>query len=102
MEKVLTDSNFKNETASGLVLVDFWAPWCAPCIMLGPILEEVAKEIEGITVAKLNVDENPQTAREFRIMSIPNIILFKDGEPVEALIGLRPKEAYLEAIEKHK
>ena len=70
--------------------------------MLGPILEEVAKEIEGITVAKLNVDENPQTAREFRIMSIPNIILFKDGEPVEALIGLRPKEAYLEAIEKHK
>jgi thioredoxin 1 len=102
MEKVLTDSNFKDEISSGLVLVDFWAPWCAPCRMLGPIIEEVADEIEGVTVGKLNVDENPQTAQEFRIMSIPNVILFKDGEPVETLVGLRPKESYLEAIEAHK
>jgi thioredoxin 1 len=102
MEKVLTDSNFKDEISSGLVLVDFWAPWCAPCIMLGPIIEEVAGEVEGVTVGKLNVDENPQTAQKYNIMSIPNIILFKDGEPVENLIGLRPKEAYLEAIKNHK
>lgn len=102
MEKVLTDSNFKDEISSGLVLVDFWAPWCAPCRMLGPIIEEVAGEVEGVTVGKLNVDENPQTAQEYKIMSIPNVILFKDGEPVETLVGLRPKEAYLEAIENHK
>ncbi len=102
MEKVLTDSNFKDEISSGLILVDFWAPWCAPCIMLGPIIEEVAGEVEGVTVGKLNVDENPQTAQEYQIMSIPNVILFKDGEPVETLIGLRPKEAYLEAIQNHK
>jgi thioredoxin 1 len=102
MEKVLTDTNFKDEISSGLVLVDFWAPWCGPCRMLGPIIEEVAEEVEGVTLGKLNVDENPQTAQEYQIMSIPNVILFKDGEPVETLIGLRPKEAYLEAIENHK
>ena len=102
MEKVLTDSNFKDETSTGLVLVDFWAPWCGPCRMLAPILEEVAKEAEGVTVAKLNVDEQQSTAQDFKIMSIPAVMLFKDGEVVETLIGLRPKEAYLEAIEKHK
>ena len=102
METVLTDSNFKDEISSGLVLVDFWAPWCGPCRMLGPIIEEVAEEIEEVKVGKLNVDENPQTAQEFQIMSIPAIMLFKDGKVVETLIGLRPKEAYLEAIEAHK
>jgi len=102
METILTDSNFKEEISSGLVLVDFWAPWCGPCRMLGPIIEEVAKEVEGIKVGKLNVDENPQTAQKFQIMSIPAVMLFKDGEVVETLIGLRPKEAYLEAIESHK
>jgi thioredoxin 1 len=102
MEKVLTDSNFKDEVSSGLVLVDFWAPWCGPCRMLTPILEEVAKEVEDVTVGKLNVDEEQSTAQEFQIMSIPAVMLFKDGEVVETLIGLRPKEDYLDAIEKHK
>ncbi len=102
MEKVLIDSNFKDEISEGLVLVDFWAPWCAPCRMLGPILEEIDKELDDVTIGKLNVDENPQTAQEFQVMSIPLIILFKDGEAVENMIGLRPKEAYLDAIEKHK
>jgi thioredoxin 1 len=102
MEKVLTDSNFKDEISEGLLLVDFWAPWCAPCRMLGPILEEIDKEFNDITIGKLNVDENPQTAQEFRIMSIPLVILFKDGEAVESLLGLRPKQAYLDAIERHK
>lgn len=102
MEKVLTDSNFKDEIGTGLVLVDFWAPWCAPCRMLGPIIEEVAGEVEGVTVGKLNVDENPMIAGQFQIMSIPTVMLFKDGEPVETMIGLRPKDAYLQTIEAHK
>jgi thioredoxin 1 len=102
MEKVLTDSNFKEEIGEGLVLVDFWAPWCAPCRMLGPIIEEVSEEVESVTVGKLNVDENPQTAQQFQVMSIPTVILFKDGEAVETMVGLRPKEAYLEVIENHK
>ncbi len=102
MENILTDANFKDEISSGLVLVDFWAPWCGPCRMLGPIIEEVAGEAKDIKVGKLNVDENPTTAQAFQIMSIPAVMLFKDGEVVETLIGLRPKEAYLEAIEAHK
>jgi thioredoxin 1 len=102
MEKVLTDSNFNDEISTGLVLVDFWAPWCGPCRMLAPIIEEVAQEVEGVSIGKLNVDENPQIAQQFQVMSIPMVVLFKDGEPVETLIGLRSKEAYLEAIENHK
>ncbi|HCC67824.1 TPA: thioredoxin [Patescibacteria group bacterium] len=102
METILTDTSFKEETASGLVLVDFWAPWCAPCIMLGPIIEEVGSEVKDIKIGKLNVDENPQTAQAFQIMSIPAIMLFKDGEHVETLIGLRPKEDYLAMIEKNR
>jgi thioredoxin 1 len=102
MENILTDSNFKDEISSGLVLVDFWAPWCGPCRMLSPIIEEVAKEVEGVKVAKMNVDENPTTAQAFQIMSIPSVMLFKDGEVVETLIGLRPKESYLEAIAAHQ
>lgn len=102
MEKVLTDSNFKDEISEGLLLVDFWAPWCAPCRMLGPILEEIDEEFNDVTIGKLNVDENPQTAQEFQIMSIPLVILFKDGKAVESLLGLRPKQAYLDAIERHK
>lgn len=101
MEITLTDQNFKEEISSGLVLVDFWAPWCGPCRMLAPVIEEIANELKDVKIGKLNVDENPQTAGEFQIMSIPAVILFKDGEVVETLIGLRPKEAYLEAIEKH-
>ena len=100
MEITLTDQSFKEEISSGLVLVDFWAPWCGPCRMLAPVIEEIANELKDVKIGKLNVDENPQTAGEFQIMSIPAVMLFKDGEVVETLIGLRPKEAYVEAIKK--
>ena len=95
MAKTFTDSNFGAEVldASGVVLVDFWAPWCGPCRMVGPIIEEVAKEYEGkVKVGKVNVDENQQVASQFGIMSIPTMLLFKDGEVVDQMVGALPKQ----------
>ncbi len=97
-----TDENFKDEANSGLVLVDFWAPWCGPCRMVGPVIEELAGDFEGqIKVGKLNVDDNQQTAMNFRVMSIPTVILFKDGQPVETMVGAMPKGAYLNKLGKY-
>ena len=101
-EIVLTDQNFEKEVleSKGLVLVDFWSPTCPPCLMLAPIIEEVAKEFEGkVKVGKLNVIENQITAQKYQIFSIPTIIIFKDGREIERMIGLRPKEAIVEKLE---
>lgn len=90
--KHLTDSEFKAAVASGTTLVDFWAPWCGPCKVIAPILDELASEFAGkVTVAKINVDEEPETAQAFGIMSIPTMILFKDGKPAGKLVGAMPK-----------
>lgn len=98
----LTDAKFKEETASGLVLVDFWAPWCGPCRMQGPIIDELDQEMgDKVTLAKMNVDEAQQTASAFRVMSIPTMIIFKDGQPVETLVGLRSKEQLKEVLEQY-
>ena len=80
------------------VLVDFWAEWCGPCKMIAPILEEIAAEQEGIKVAKVNVDDSPDLARRYEIMSIPALIVFENGEPAKKLIGAKPKGALLEEI----
>ncbi len=97
-----TDDNFTDETQQGLVLVDFWAPWCGPCRMVGPVIEELASDYQGkIKVGKLNVDDHQQVAMNFRVMSIPTVILFKDGEPVETMIGAQPKSSYQTRIDKH-
>lgn len=97
-----TDANFSEESKEGLVLVDFWAPWCGPCRMVGPVIEELAGEYEGkIKVGKLNVDDHQQTAMQYRVMSIPTVILFKDGQPVETMVGAMPKGAYQKRLEKH-
>ncbi len=94
----LTDSNFHEKLAEATlpVVVDFWAEWCGPCRMLAPVLEEVARELKGkVVVGKLNVDENQRTARDFRVVSIPTLILFRDGVEVARLTGFRPKEDLL-------
>jgi thioredoxin 1 len=90
----VTDTNFQAEVieADTPVLVDFWAPWCGPCRVVGPVLEEIAAEREGLKIVKLNVDENQQTAAKFEVLSIPTMILFKGGEPVKKVIGAYPKK----------
>jgi thioredoxin 1 len=98
----LTDTNF-NEEVKGSdqpVLVDFWAEWCGPCKMVAPVLEEIANEQgDKIRIAKLNVDDAPDTARQFQVMSIPTLILFKDGEPQKRLVGARGKGQLLEELQ---
>ncbi len=97
-----TDQNFTTETSQGLVLADFWAPWCGPCKMIAPVLEELDGEMsDSVKIVKLDVDENQETAGKFGVMSIPTLILFKDGEPVDKVVGFQPKEALAELIKSH-
>ena len=99
---VVDDNSFDKEVKDGLALVDFWAEWCGPCRTIAPILDELAAEYEGkLKVLKLDVDENPKTAMRFRVMSIPTVILFKNGEPVEVIVGAQPKRNFVARVEKH-
>ncbi|MBB6445650.1 thioredoxin [Bacillus benzoevorans] len=96
-----TDATFANETESGLVLVDFWAPWCGPCKMIAPVLEDLDSEIgEKVKIVKVDVDENQESAGKFGVMSIPTLIVLKDGELVDKVVGFQPKEALAERLEK--
>lgn len=93
--KAITDQNFEVETNEGLVIVDFWAPWCGPCRMVVPIIDEIADERKDIKVGKINVDEEPELASKFGIMSIPTLMVIKDGKIVNQSSGARPKSAIL-------
>lgn len=101
---VFTDANFKDQVLEEKilpVLVDFWAPWCGPCKIIGPIVEDLSKEYEGrIKVGKLNVDDNPNTAAEYGVMSIPTLAFFKNGKVVKTVIGAQPKEELKKTIDE--
>jgi thioredoxin 1 len=98
-----TDANFELEVlqSESPVLVDFWAAWCGPCRAVGPSIDQLAGEYaESAKVGKLNIDENPEAARQFGITSIPAVLLFKDGELVETFVGVRPRERYAQALDQ--
>lgn len=100
---VFTDQNFQKQVSQSKtpVVVDFWAPWCGPCRMVSPIVEELAKEYKGkVVIGKLNVDENPDTAGQLGVMSIPTVMIFKNGEPVNSMVGAQSKDAYKRMIEE--
>lgn len=104
MKIEVNDTNFKQEVLESElpVLVDFWASWCGPCHMVAPIVEEIAEEYEGrLKVCKLNVEEAPQTASSYGIMSIPTLAVFKNGKVVDKVIGALPKSELVKAIEPH-
>jgi thioredoxin 1 len=96
----LSDATFAEEVgaADAPVLVDFWAEWCGPCKMIAPILEEIASENDGLKIGKLNVDENPEVARQYQVMSIPTLIVFKDGQEARRLIGAKGKGQLLDEL----
>lgn len=100
----VTDKTFQSEVLDydGVVMVDFWAPWCGPCRMVAPIVEELASEYEGkAKIAKLNVDENPNTAGKYGVMSIPTLLFFQNGKVVDQIIGAQPKQAIASKLDKY-
>lgn len=103
MTKAITDATFEAETKDGLVLIDFWATWCGPCRMQAPILDQLSEEYDEdeFRIVKMDVDENPQTPQQFGIMSIPTLLLKKDGQVVEKAVGVHSKEQLRQMIDQY-
>jgi thioredoxin 1 len=101
-ELTLTDANLTTETGKGVLLVDFWAPWCGPCRTQGPIIEKVAAAMAGqAKVGKCNVDEAPKSAEQFGVRSIPTLVVLKDGKEVERFVGVQQEAALIAVLKKH-
>ncbi|UXR74611.1 thioredoxin [Staphylococcus sp. IVB6238] len=97
-----TDAKFDQQVEEGVKLVDFWATWCGPCKMIAPVLEDLAADYEGkADILKLDVDQNQATAAKFEVMSIPTLIIFKNGQPVDKIVGFQPKENLAQVLDKH-
>jgi len=100
--KIFTDSNFDTEISNGVTLVDFWAEWCGPCRRLAPTVDAIATEYDGrVAVAKMNVDENPNVPGRFMIRGIPTLLIFKNGELADQIVGLVPKEEITRKLDAH-
>ena len=102
MLKHANESNFQEMTGKGLVLVDFFATWCGPCRMLGPVLEDMANDRDSIDIVKVDIDESMNLARQYGIMSVPTLILFKDGQVIAKTGGFQPKESIQQFIDNNK
>lgn len=102
MLKHANESNFQDMTSQGLVLVDFFATWCGPCKMLGPVLEDMASDRDSIDIVKVDIDESMNLARQYGIMSVPTLVLFKEGQVVAQTSGFQPKESLQKFIDDHK
>ncbi len=102
MAQNISQNDFQKEVLDfkGKVLVDFWAPWCGPCQMLGPVIEEISGEVKDVKVVKVNVDEAQELSGKYGVSGIPTVMLFKDGQIVETIVGFRQKQDYLNAINK--
>lgn len=101
---IVTDRDFEEKVLNAElpILVDFWAVWCGPCKMIAPILDELTDELDGqLLIGKLDVDHNPSTAMAYGVMSIPTLLLFKDGQPVERIVGYQPKPQLMNRLQKH-
>ena len=102
MVKILTDENFEEEVldAEGVVLVDFWAPWCGPCQIMGPMIEELGEEYgDDVKGGKLNVDENSEATEAYGVMNLPTLMFFEDGEQIDQLVGAHPRETVVKFID---
>ena len=101
MSVKVTDSTYKDFTKTGVTLLDFWAPWCRPCLALSPIVEELSNEYDNVRIGKVDVDENPETSQQLGIRSIPTILIYKDGQIVEKHVGGASKAQLKSLIDKH-
>ncbi|KRL68962.1 thioredoxin [Lentilactobacillus diolivorans DSM 14421] len=101
MLKETTDQTFENDTAKGVTLTDFWATWCGPCRMQSPVVEELSEEMNNVTFNKMDVDKNPNTASKFGIMSIPTLLVKKDGKVVDTIVGYHPKAKVKQVLDQY-